>query len=268
MATQPQRNLINTLVSARRTALEANPEFMDEIVKALPEDVHWKEASKVIERLKTLPCDARADEDIDAVRDLVKDIKDTWLRLTVPDIIKRFDSGGALSDKQREVLRRGLEDALKAPLEQGIYKMNDEYYRVTKTKADHHKLVARKLVMRSMGDLRYCEFHYSKDALYKLTPDMRVSEEEARAFGHKFKLCCNCGEPIGYGDKRGTLMSYAVGYGPVCASRNNWSYPKNVQEAIDICHRLNLTHPLLTLVDAGKSIDEAEAELSNEQQVN
>ncbi len=265
MATQPQRNLINTLVSARRTALEADPALMEEIIKVLPDDVHWQKASALIDLIKNLPCDKRDDVDIDNVRPFVKDIKDSWLKSVVTDIISRFDKGGSLSEKQREVLRRGLADALKKPLEPGVYKMDGEYYRVTVNKMK--KAVAKRLVIRNRDEAvygihSYGEFVYARDALNKLTEDMRVSEEEAREFGHKFKFCCNCGEAIGHGDKRGTLMSYAVGYGPVCAKRNNWSYPTNVQEAISICRRLNLSHPLLALVDAGKSIEEAEEELS------
>lgn len=204
MATQPQRDLIIKLVKARSQAMESQEKLREEIKQAWPDNVHWKVTSALIDRIKALPCDPREDQDVDQVRAVISDIKDSWLRLVVPDIISKFDNGVMLSEKQRDVLRRAYADATKEPLVPGMYKMGDKYYKVMYNKAK--RLSAKELVVRPAFPNPFCEFVFRRDVLDKLTVDMKLSEEEARQFGHKFKVCCNCGEPIGHGDKRGTLI--------------------------------------------------------------
>lgn len=46
--------------------------------------------------------------------------------------------------------------------------------------------------------------------------DHALTEEEARAFGHKHHTCINCGRDLD------TNISRAQGYGPVCAKRLGW----------------------------------------------
>lgn len=261
MATERQRAYLAKLIDARRTALGSNAEMLERIKSVMPESVHWSQVSKVIKELENLPVDQREDIDVDTVRPVLDSIKDGWLRVTAKDIISKFDRGALLSDKQRGVLQKAYINATTEPLQEGMYKIDDTYYKVMKGR--NGSLVAKKLVVRYNLPHSYCEFVYSKDVLDKLTVDMKLSEEDARAFGHKFKVCCNCGDPIGYGDKRGTLMSYAVGYGPVCANNNGWHYPRNIHEAVAICKRLGLTHPLLTILEQGFSIEEAEQQLTN-----
>ena len=57
------------------------------------------------------------------------------------------------------------------------------------------------------------EFQYSAGAVYGLTPAMRMSLEDAKAFGIRYGVCCVCGITL----KDAT--SVALGIGPVCGGR-------------------------------------------------
>lgn len=57
------------------------------------------------------------------------------------------------------------------------------------------------------------EFQYDAGAVRSLTPAMRLTLDEAKAFGIQFGVCCVCGATL----KDAT--SVANGIGPVCATR-------------------------------------------------
>jgi hypothetical protein len=57
------------------------------------------------------------------------------------------------------------------------------------------------------------EFTYAPGAVRSLTPAMRLTLEEAKAFGIRYGVCCVCGATL----KDAT--SVANGIGPICATR-------------------------------------------------
>ena len=56
-------------------------------------------------------------------------------------------------------------------------------------------------------------FEYASGAITRLTPAMKMSLEEAKAFGALYGVCCRCGADL---TDEGSI---AAGIGPVCASK-------------------------------------------------
>jgi Family of unknown function (DUF6011) len=95
-------------------------------------------------------------------------------------------------------------------LEAGIYRMGDDWFKVQKAVHGSGNMYAKRLVVHAGGD---ATFEYAPGAIRKLTPEHKVSLEEAMKFGHVYGVCCNCGKTLT--DEE----SIRDGIGPVCAKK-------------------------------------------------
>lgn len=96
--------------------------------------------------------------------------------------------------------------------ELGPYKIGDDVYLVVKVK-DGDRRYAKRFNTNSH------KFEYAGQKPFDLlTEDGRMTAQDAKEFGDLYSVCCNCGLRL---TKR---HSQDLGYGPVCAERNNWPY--------------------------------------------
>lgn len=103
--------------------------------------------------------------------------------------------------------------ATESALEAGIY-TPDEGTTVYKVQVAVHgsgMLYAKRLTPQPGGQT--AKFEYEKGAIRRLTPDMHMSLEQAKAFGAIYGVCCVCGRTLTDED------SIEAGIGPVCAGR-------------------------------------------------
>lgn len=114
-----------------------------------------------------------------------------------------------------------------AKLDDGMYRRpSGEFVRVYHTIHGSNQQVGKVLVVTETGvdadgEPTYSgEFTYGgKAALRGLTPEMRLSEAEAKDFGRMYHLCCRCATPLTRDE------SNHVGYGKTCAGHEGWWYP-------------------------------------------
>lgn len=89
-------------------------------------------------------------------------------------------------------------------LDEGMYRMNDEIFKVYRTQAGH--LTTKQLI-------EGCFEYTGRKPLHSLTAEHRMSLVEAQEYGRITGICCNCGR------KLTNEESIAAGIGPICASR-------------------------------------------------
>ena len=95
-------------------------------------------------------------------------------------------------------------------LEAGIYRVGDDWFKVQKAVHGSGQMYAKLLVVDGPGD---GYFEYAPGAIRKITPDHKVSLEEAKKFGNVYGVCCNCMKTLT------DETSIAAGIGPVCAKK-------------------------------------------------
>lgn len=95
---------------------------------------------------------------------------------------------------------------------------------IYKVQIAHHgsgNLYAKRMVPVENWDLeihgkRKAGFQYEPGAIKKLRPEMKMTLEEAKAFGHLYGMCCVCGAILT------DEYSIANGIGPVCGRKKGW----------------------------------------------
>lgn len=100
--------------------------------------------------------------------------------------------------------------------EPGMYAVNGDIFRVQKSKTSDH-LYAKRLT--PIGGQRLTEddhrvqweFVYEQGAMRTLKSSDRMTDEQARAFGIRYGVCCVCGITLK------DAKSVEAGIGPVCA---------------------------------------------------
>ncbi len=130
-------------------------------------------------------------------------------------------------------IKKGIvsaDGAVVAPVElaDGVYKRpTGEHVRVYHTIHGKNVQVGKRLVVTDTGEvdengatIYTAEFEYGgKAALRGLTPEMRLTEAEAKEFGRMYHHCCRCATPLTRDE------SNHVGYGKTCAGHEGWWYP-------------------------------------------
>lgn len=114
----------------------------------------------------------------------------------------------------------------KAPAQVDAQAVDDGMYRTpdgtiykaqyNKASGDGRRLYAKRLCVEgSVDDLDNVRvtFVYESGAIKRLTKDMRMTLDEAKAFGALYGTCCVCGRTL---TDEGSI---AAGIGPVCASK-------------------------------------------------
>jgi hypothetical protein len=92
-------------------------------------------------------------------------------------------------------------------VEEGIYLLGDDYVKVVHNQ-DHTRLYSK------VWDGECWDYEQGRNLIYKLTPEMALTAEDAHEFGDLYGECCFCG--LALTDER----SISAGYGPTCASKH------------------------------------------------
>lgn len=105
-------------------------------------------------------------------------------------------------------------------LEDGIYRdpSTNAIFKVYHTVRGANQQVAKELIFNpddlDIAEQRECSFEYrGKAGLKGLTPEMRMTLEEAKEFGALYGVCCNCGATLTAEE------SIEAGIGPICAQK-------------------------------------------------
>jgi hypothetical protein len=101
-------------------------------------------------------------------------------------------------------------------LEDGMYRnpKTGTIYKLYHTVHGANVQVAKELIIVSEGPPAVVRFDYrGRKPLYSLTPEMRLTMEEAREFGALYGTCCICGRTLT------NELSIHLGIGPVCGRR-------------------------------------------------
>jgi hypothetical protein len=134
-------------------------------------------------------------------------------------IADAFDKRGAISEKQAtaitnmylKVANRPKAEAVANPItEPGMYVLNQITYRVKRAKASGN-LYAMRYVPEAVT--KADRFVYAAGIVKTLQVTDRMTEDQARALGHQFGICCVCGAELT------DPVSVERGIGPVCGKR-------------------------------------------------
>lgn len=133
-----------------------------------------------------------------------------------------------LGDRMADVLRprRKSTSDWKFVTEDGMYKVGDTIYKVQKAVHGSGRLYAKRLVIEEPDcggcqNADYCDppcpstgtFVYEAGAMARISPDDRMTVEEAADFGRLYGFCVRCGATLT--DEE----SIARGMGPICAGK-------------------------------------------------
>ena len=110
----------------------------------------------------------------------------------------------------------------KRVVEDGMYKLGDDIYKVQVAVHGSGNLYAKKLVITAPpsydGDGKVAtpakvEFDYERGAISKLRAENKMTLDEAKAFGALYGTCCRCGATLTREE------SIEAGIGPICAGK-------------------------------------------------
>lgn len=128
-------------------------------------------------------------------------------KLTKKQASAEIDAWKLIPRPKREVVAA---KAAPVELEAGIYRLEDKFYKVQKAVHGSGRMYAKVLVVDGPGS---AHFEYATGAIRQLTPDHKISLEEAKQFGHVYGVCVSCGATLT--DEK----SIEAGIGPVCAKK-------------------------------------------------
>ncbi len=106
--------------------------------------------------------------------------------------------------------------------EAGMYRnpQTGEIFKVQKAVHGSGHLYAKKLIVEGDGNDATAYFEMARGAIFKLRASMKMTTEEAKAFGSLYGMCISCAAVLTDED------SQHNGYGRKCASNNGWPYEK------------------------------------------
>lgn len=160
--------------------------------------------------------------EVDALRAVVTDLVGRD-RDFAESLIGQFDRKGKLSENQVPHVSRLATKAKTGQTQEvpaGLYRLGDDIVKVYITQ--NRRLGTKVLTLTDEGR---ASFVYQPGLMSRLTADMRLTADEARAFGRQHSICCACGQLLE--DDR----SIAAGYGPYCAEKYGWTYPTQAEAA-------------------------------------
>lgn len=120
-----------------------------------------------------------------------------------------------------ELPKKPHQPRLNVELEDGMYKKGDAIYKVQHAVHGSGRQYAKKLCYfdsegyeaKAAGDGGGWKFIYQQGAVNTLSPEDRMTLDEAREFGSIYGVCCACGATLTDED------SIAAGIGPICATK-------------------------------------------------
>lgn len=143
----------------------------------------------------------------------------TWSAFA-QDLAAAYFTRGRLSPAQVEAAKRmrakceaRTAPVAAEPVEPGFYRDGEAVYRVQANRAKTN--VYAKVLTASGG------WEYAPGAIRRLTAEMRLTVEEAAAYGRETGRCVCCGEVLGAGnDPVQAELSVTVGIGPSCVKKH------------------------------------------------
>lgn len=116
-----------------------------------------------------------------------------------------------------KALPRATQPAAKE-LEDGVYLFGDTYYMLQHAVHGSGRQYAKVITPPAVKGDRATAEYAGTAPLRHLTPDMKLTADQAAVFGEVYGCCVSCFRPLT--DER----SKAVGYGQTCASNNGWTW--------------------------------------------
>lgn len=108
--------------------------------------------------------------------------------------------------------------------ETGMYTRDGIIFKVQATRDGSGRVYAKKLqacngnrLSEDGTEVVHFEFVYERGAVWSLSPEDRMTEEQAKAFGVQYGICCVCAAPLK------DAKSVALGIGPSCKKRQVWN---------------------------------------------
>lgn len=216
MATDKQLSFVRSLCAARTAALAVEGQTIEAVVEtaALLDN---RSVSELIDALKGMavdPADPAEAARIESLRLALDTLSPRDLDFA-RSLIRQWEDRGALSDRQwPHVDRLAAGPAPAVTIEPGVYVVGDEFIAVYRTRNGH-------LAGKVWDGRHWC---YESGAQRRAATGRPITADEAAAFGHATGHCVFCARELT--DDR----SVEVGYGPVCAGKNNlpWGTPARV----------------------------------------
>lgn len=205
-----QASFIASLASGR----ELTNDQRIKVEAAAAGELDKTKASELIDSLKGAPMQAgktgASEKQESFIRSLVADrecgVTDVEAFLAE---IKDRKAASAVIDTLKQLPKRGSTQP-GGELEDGMYRLGDDIYKVYHTVHGANQQVAKILVVvDGEGSFEYV----GKRPLRNLTPDHKMTLEEAKAFGRVYGVCCNCSATLTREE------SIEAGIGPICAQR-------------------------------------------------
>ena len=104
-----------------------------------------------------------------------------------------------------------------SPATEGFYLHEGGVYKVQRAVHGSGHLYAKRLVLEGIEeDRRGTWWVYAKGVVSRLHQGLRLTQEEAAAFGKLYGICCICGTQLN------NEVSIERGIGPVCAKKMGW----------------------------------------------
>jgi hypothetical protein len=232
-ATGPQYGFIGRLMAERDLAaltLQSARYFDKLVAKYRNDNISKAEASELIDWLNDQPMLAANEDKLLMARRLVgpRPASEAQLRmvnarrsakglrplaaleLLAIDVDEELAMVAAMPDTKRPTEATAITD--------GMYRKNDQIYKVQKAVHGSGHLYAKRLVKldepRQMArGIRTHEFEYASGVVSILTPADKMTLEEAKTWGALYGTCCCCGALLT--DEK----SIEAGIGPICAGK-------------------------------------------------
>lgn len=176
-------------------------------------EVILRQPKKVPARIEETPVagPAPTDAQIRFVRTLAEENGEE-----IPQIRTKQEASDAITRliKARETRKSGSTSGPKVT-EDGMYRTPaGEIYKVQIAKQGSGRLYAKKLteIDREDGGTEW-SFEIAKGAIFRLTPAMKMTLEQAQEFGKLYGVCCRCAADLT--DEK----SIEAGIGPICAGK-------------------------------------------------
>lgn len=113
-----------------------------------------------------------------------------------------------IGEMKSRPMRAQEERTLRVLVGEGMYNVDGEIFKVQRAVHGSGHLYAKRLVEG--------RFEYAPGALTALTPDDKMSLEQAKEFGKLYGFCCVCSRTL---TDEGSI---AAGIGPICAGKDGW----------------------------------------------
>ena len=111
-----------------------------------------------------------------------------------------------------------IETAQRTKIDDGIYVLGDDTYKIVHAVHGSGKQYAKKLVQGATTGTWSWKY-VGREPLTRIRSEHRMTQEQAAEFGKLYGICVRCAADLT------REQSIHVGYGPTCAKNEGWWYP-------------------------------------------